>query len=150
MNTPVKGSSKLKAIRWGRVVLISLGAQAVYYFLLWVYAILQWFVPGRTETQMYEFNQQAGATIEAFVGSLVVLTLSYLATRTLDCDFTVNGIMVGVLFSLFNIGLGFVDRVPEQILIRCLLNTASGYLGGAIAQRRYRQQYRTHDQARDA
>lgn len=149
MNAP-DVNSKLKAIRWGRVLFASLFAEAAYFLIIWIIAILLWFVPGWTETDIYEFTNWANPYIYGLTGVIIVFIISFLVGRTLNGNFVMNGIMVGVIFSMLSLGWALPNKMEARTIICFMLNMVSGCVGGLIAQISRKRKYGISDAGTDA
>ena len=133
-------SARKRDIRWGRVVLAALMAEAgVILIISAVFLVYRfWIAPGRTAAEYQEFGQLAGYYV-APIGSALTTFLSVLwATRPLKSDFVLNGLLIGVAGVLLTLAF-IVTAKPEHrsmYVVSYVLRIVGGYLGGIAAKTR--------------
>ena len=126
-------------IRWGRVVLAAVLAEAAVILLLLavvtVYSVV--ISPGLTTDEYDVFGQDAGYYVAPAAAAGATFLMVLWVARALDSGFVANGLMVGLVGVLLTVGFVFGARPEDRLMygVSFALRIVGGYAGGIVAQR---------------
>jgi hypothetical protein len=114
-------------IRWGRVVLAAVAAEAAV--ILLIVAI---------STIKPEFGESAGYYVAPPASAVATFLMALWVARKLDAGFILHGVLVGVVGVVLTGGLIFVVKPGDRFMygVSFVLRIIGGYLGGVVARRR--------------
>jgi putative membrane protein (TIGR04086 family) len=116
----------MKRIRWGRVVLAAVVAEAAV--ILLIVAI---------STVRPEFAESAGYYVAPPASAVATFLMVLWVARKLKSDFILHGILVGFVGVVLTGGFIFTAKPEDRwmYVVSFVLRVVGGYLGGLVAQR---------------
>jgi hypothetical protein len=108
--------------------------------LLAVTTIYMSMTPGLTDDQYYAKGEDIGYYVAPTAGAVLTALSALWAARRLTSAFVLHGVLVGVVATLLTIGFIFGARPDHRVMyvVSFGLKIAGGYVGGLVAQWRYR------------
>jgi hypothetical protein len=113
-------------IRWGRVVLAAVSAEAAV--ILLIIAI---------STIRPEFRESAGYYVAPPASALATFLMALWVARKLEAGFILHGILVGLVGVVLTGGFIFLAKPEDRLMygVSYVLRIIGGYLGGVVARR---------------
>ena len=113
-------------IRWGRVVLAAVAAEAAV--ILLIVAI---------STIRPEFAEWAGSHVAPPASAVATFLMVLWVARKLDDGFVLHGILVGLAGVVLTGGFIFAAKPEDRLMygVSFVLRIIGGYLGGVVARR---------------
>jgi putative membrane protein (TIGR04086 family) len=120
-------------IRWGRVVLAAVAAEAAV--ILLIVAI---------STIKPEFSESAGYYLAPPASAVATFLMALWVARKLKSDFILHGILVGLVGVVVTAGFIFAAKPEDRLMygVSYILRIIGGYLGGVVARKTDRRQDR--------
>jgi len=114
-------------IRWGRVVLAAVAAEASVILLIAAISILR-----------PEFRESAGYYVAAPASALATFLMTLWVVRKLESGFILHGILVGLIGVVLTGGFIFLAKPEDRVMygVSYVLRIIGGYLGGVVARKR--------------
>ena len=116
----------MKRIRWGRVVLAAVAAEAAV--ILLIVAI---------STVRPEFAESAGYYVAPPASAVATFLMTLWVARKLEARFVLHGVLVGVVGVVLTVGFIFAAKPEDRLIygVSYVLRIIGGYLGGVVARR---------------
>ena len=113
-------------IRWGRVVLAAVAAEASVILLIAAISILR-----------PEFRESAGYYVAAPASALATFLMTLWVVRNLETGFILHGILVGLIGVVLTGGFIFTAKPGDRLMyvVSFVLRIVGGYVGGLVAQK---------------
>jgi len=114
-------------IRWGRVVLAAVAAEASVILLIAAISILR-----------PEFRESAGYYVAAPASALATFLMTVWVVRNLETEFILHGVLVGLIGVVLTGGFIFLAKPEDRVMygVSYVLRIIGGYLGGVVARKR--------------
>jgi len=118
---------KKARIRWGRVVLAAVAAEAAVILLIVVISTIK-----------PEFRESAGYYVAPAASAVATFLMVLWVARKLKSDFVLHGILVGVVGVALTGAFIFAAKPEDRLMygVSYVLRIIGGYLGGVVARRR--------------
>jgi len=135
---PLTESSR---IHWGRIAIAAVLSEVLVIVILVVITTTYRFLiaPGRTAAEYSAFSELAGYYVAPTAAGLATLFAAVWVGRKLTSAFITSGILVGVAAVVLTGGFIFIAKPEDRLMygVSFVLRIAGGYIGGAVAQRRF-------------
>jgi len=114
-------------IRWGRVVLAAVAAEAAVILLIVAISVIR-----------PELGEWAGYHVAPPASALATFLMVLWAARKLEAGFVLHGILVGLAGVALTGGFIFAAKPEDRLMygVSFVLRIIAGYLGGVVAQKR--------------
>ena len=116
----------MKRIRWGRVVLGAVAAEASVILLIAAISIA-----------LPEFRESAGYYVAPPASALATFLMTLWVARKLESGFILHGILVGLIGVVLTGGFIFLAKPEDRVMygVSYVLRIIGGYLGGVVARK---------------
>ena len=120
-------------IHWKRIILAGLLSEVAVMFTLSAVVATYAFVsrPGRLAAEYQEIGQLAGYYAALPAAAVATFLMAYWAVRTLESGLIANGLLVGVVATLFAVSFIFTARPADRPMY--IASFAARILAGGIA-----------------
>jgi len=128
----------LSTIRWVRViiggVLSEVGVIAILLISLTLYTRL--IATEISDTDRQTLGERVGYYVAPTAGFFTTMAAALWAARGLTADFSVNGLMVGVISVAISAPFFFTAKPEHRVMysVAFALRVTAGYIGGALAR----------------
>jgi len=124
---PTGSFTCMARIRWGRVVLAAVAAEAAVTLLIVGFNAIR-----------PEFGEWAGYHVAPPASAVATFLMVLWAARKLEAGFVLHGILVGLTGVVLTGGFIFAAKPEDRLMygVSFVLRIIGGYLGGVVAQRR--------------
>jgi putative membrane protein (TIGR04086 family) len=120
------GARPRTRIRWGRVVLAAVAAEASVILLIAAISIVR-----------PEFRESAGYYVAAPASALSTFLMTLWVGRKLEAGFIFHGILVGLVGVVLTGGFIVLAKPEDRMMygVSYVLRIIGGYLGGVVARK---------------
>ena len=139
----------VSGIRWTRVlaaaVLSEVGVVVILLVAITVYSRV--IAPGMSDAEYQTLGERAGYYVAPTAGFVTTILAVLWAGRPLASSFVANGLAIGLVSVVITSPFFFMARPEDKLMygVAFLLRLAAGYIGGALAQRRFARTAHTSD-----